>query len=299
MKKKWSAGKIAGVILGTLAALFLLWITFLISIFQLASFLENLDSGTEKEKYEQSREQEESFPDEKEKDTEKDNSNEDGEDAPFFFGEEEYYEFGNAVRKDLSYQVTFESFVRDDFTEAQGSAYVEFLYPVIEGEVTNREGINAAIKQEVLTVEEHVVDSVGYLTEGETYVFEGTAFVTFMSEDILSVAYVEYGYLNGEYLESYVVSYNVDMQTGMMLKNSNLLAIDDKFSIDFRERCEKQNGEIEALSYFSDQEITACLTDDNYLIAFYTPLGMEIGFNYYSGWVTVTYQDYERYQKQF
>lgn len=293
MKKKWSAGKIAGVILGSLAALFLLWIAFLVSVFQLASFLEKLDNEAS------GQEENSPYDKEREEDREKDKAEDEPEDdLPFFTGEEEYYEFGNALRDDLSYQVTFESFVKDDFT-GEGSATVEFLYPVIEGEVINLEGINRAVKQEVVTVEEHVADSIGYLTEGETYTFEGTAYVTFMSEEIFSVAYVEYGYLNEEFLESYVVSYNIDMQTGMILKNSNLLDIDDKFSIDFRERCEKQNGEIAALSYFSDQEITAYLTDDNYLIAFYTPLGMEIGFNYYEGWVTVTYQDYERYQKQF
>ena len=49
----------------------------------------------------------------------------------------------------------------------------------------------------------------------------------------------------------------------------------------------------------SDQEITYYLTDSDYLIIFYTPLGMEVGFNYYDGWVTVTYRDYEKYQKKF
>lgn len=82
-----------------------------------------------------------------------------------------------------------------------------------------------------------------------------------------------------------------------MLNNTDLLNINDSFSVDFRERCERQNGEIEELYYMSDQEITGYLTENDYLIIFYTPLGMEIGFNYYDGWVTVTYKDYKRYQK--
>ena len=39
------------------------------------------------------------------------------------------------------------------------------------------------------------------------------------------------------------------------------------------------------------------------MIAFYTPLGMEIGLNYEdvgsSGWFTVTYKDYDRYLSKF
>ena len=100
-------------------------------------------------------------------------------------------------------------------------------------------------------------------------------------------------------MESYVVSYNVDMEMGIVLNNTHLLAVDDGFSVDFRERCKLQNGEIEELEYMSDQEITYYLTDNDYLIVFYTPLGMEVGFNYYEGWVTVTYKDYEKYQEKF
>ena len=89
------------------------------------------------------------------------------------------------------------------------------------------------------------------------------------------------------------------METGMLMNNTHLLAVDDNFSVDFRKRCELQNGVIENLDYMSDQEITYYLTDSDYLIIFYTPLGMEVGFNYYDGWVTVTYRDYEKYQKKF
>ena len=41
------------------------------------------------------------------------------------------------------------------------------------------------------------------------------------------------------------------------------------------------------------------LNDDDSLIIFYTPLGMEVGFNYYYGWVTVTYKDYQKYKSLF
>ena len=144
-----------------------------------------------------------------------------------------------------------------------------------------------------------MVSSADLLSENDEYQYTGTCYVTYMSEDVLSVVYVEYGYLNDQFLESYVISINFDMQTGMALSNTNLVNMNDRFSIDFRERCEKQNGRISGLSDMSDQEITEYLSNKNSLIIFYTPLGMEIGFNYYDGWVTVTYQDYEKFAKQF
>ena len=79
----------------------------------------------------------------------------------------------------------------------------------------------------------------------------------------------------------------------MAMTNTQILKIDDEFTIDFRERCEKQNGEIYGLNYYSDQDITSLMNEESTLILFYTPLGLEVGFNYPDGWVTVTYPDYE------
>ena len=109
----------------------------------------------------------------------------------------------------------------------------------------------------------------------------------------------EYAYLDDEMYESYVVSVNFDMESGMQMTNSQILDIDDEFSIDFRERNERQNGQTDGLEYYSDQDITEMLNDDDYLIIFYTPLGMEVGINYYFGWVTVTYTDYEKFSNPF
>ncbi len=53
----------------------------------------------------------------------------------------------------------------------------------------------------------------------------------------------------------------------------------------------------------SDEELAEVLRDKDSVIAYYTPLGMEVGLNYSgggaSGWVTVTYKDYEKYLMKF
>lgn len=298
MKKKWNAGKITAVILGSTAAVIVLCVSFVISVFQLLAVVSNMEERYSADIYEAYQEQEEKSGEENDEgnlERESDYPKEASGNA------EEYYDFENSLRDDLKYNIEFKTSLCNDFDlgEDKGSAKVEFHYPVVMGNVKNLDGINQAIQEEIHIVEEHVSYSAQYLTKDEIYSFSGEGYVTYMSEDILSVVYVEYGYLNGSYLESYVVSYNIDMQTGMVMNNTHLLAIDDKFSIDFRERCEEQNGAVDSLYYLSDQEITAYLTDEDYLIIFYTPLGMEVGFNFYDGWVTVTYKDYEKYQKQF
>ena len=170
---------------------------------------------------------------------------------------------------------------------------------MITGEnVKNPDVINKAIQKELSVIEEHVNDVAEKLSENASYLFEAECYVTYMDEDIFSMAYMEYGYLDGDRQETYVVSVNIDMDNGMVMTNTQLLDIDDEFSIDFRKRSDKQNGENELLDRYSDQNITEMMNQESTLIIFYTPLGMEVGFNHYYGWVTVTYPDYQDFQKK-
>lgn len=306
MRNKWVSGKIVAAALGGTAGVLLLWVSLVVSVIHLGNFLsENENAASDRVTVTKEKEESRSGRESAREDTERRSKENEEEDKRSSSKkekeEEEYYEFENALQDNLSYQVDFEEYEKDDFetTKSQGEASVEFTYPVVSGEVTNLEGINDAIQKELQVVTDHVASVVEYLDEDEIYRFLGEPYVTYMSEELLSIAYVEYGYLDDDYLESYVVSVNVDMETGMVLDNTQLIRFDDSFSVDFRERCERQNGAIDSLDYMSDQEITSYLQDNDYLIALYTPLGMEIGFNFYDGWVTVTYKDYERYQKQF
>ena len=88
------------------------------------------------------------------------------------------------------------------------------------------------------------------------------------------------------------------MENGVVLDNEDMLSIDDDFSVDFRTRSDEQNGEIYYLTSMTDQQITEYFNSPD-VIVFYTPQGMEIGFNYEEGWVTVTYDEYEQYLKVF
>lgn len=314
MNKKWGPGKIAAVVLGSIGTGIFLLTVFYISVFQLTKELLVLktDGARSENNYRQEQDRDEGIAKDAEdaggkNDAEKEPEGRSGEEeespGPGLYkdenpGNSEYYEFHDEIRNDLPYRVEFETF--NGQMGGKENVTLKMTYPVVTGEnVENLSGINNSIQKEFEEVKEYTGSVAEWISEEETYYFETESYVTYMDENILSIAYVEYGYLNDEYYESYVISVNIDMESGLALTNSQMLEINDEFSIDFRNRCEVQNGEIEALSMYSDQDITEMLTSDASLIIFYTPMGMEVGFNYYFGWVTVTYQDYQKYQRLF
>ncbi|MBQ8597997.1 MAG: DUF4163 domain-containing protein [Lachnospiraceae bacterium] len=308
MNNKWSGGKIAALVVGSLAGVFLLVAAFCLDIYRFydtfgeAGQTELAEEDSAEEELTEADEDAYDWKDELKKDkkdsdkgeeSDKDEDEKKSEEDEYWEGIE-YYQFTDYIRDDLSYQVELENF------EVEGdNTYIDINYPVVSGdEVANLDGINRALQNELTAVENYVEQIEAQLMDDESYEFLVDGYVTYMSEEVLSVAYVEYGYLNGEFYESYIISVNIDMTTGMVMDNTQILEIDDEFSIDFRERCDEQNGSIDELSIFSDQEITEYLNDSEQAIILYTPLGMEVGMNYYGGWVTVTYHDYQEFLKQ-
>lgn len=307
MKKKWSTGKIVGLIFGIIGAILLLVVAFYISLILIFVKLYELDADSIRDfiedEYDYDWYDDDDYDDDDNYDYDDDNYDDydnelNDEEDDEYYGDMDYYEFHDEIRTDLSYQIS------NDYYESKAAdnenAMISAEYPVVEGlDAKMLTKVNDAIQKEIEMATEHVNSMSSLLEEDMTFEFLMESYVTYMDEDILSIAYKEYGYIDDEIYESYVVSLNIDMESGMEMTNSQILKIDDAFSVDFRERCERQNGEIDMLNYYSDQDITEMMNDNDYLIIFYTPLGMEVGFNYYYGWVTVTYSDYEDYQKSF
>lgn len=211
-------------------------------------------------------------------------------------GDSPYYEFHNEIRDDLSYSVELED---EDYEPRNDNVDMEFTYPVISGrDVPNLDKLNEAIRSEIDAYidfyEQEYAETVG---DDEYYQCRIVPYVTYMDEDKLSIVLDE-RINSAYYTEVYLYCINIDMEHGVVMDNGNILSIDDDFSIEFRERCEEQNGTISSIDMMSDQQITELFNSEN-IIVFYTPLGMEIGFNYDGGWATVTYEDYEQYLKVF
>ncbi len=307
MPKKQNTGLIVGIVIGII-------VLFLVAVFALASRAVNMLSEKEKqdirrEVYDFNDDSDFNYHDRNDDydfdyddDSYDDYFNYDDfydgdyyEDAEY---DDRYYNLHDEIRSDLSYQVEVEEF---EYESEYENVIVIASIPVISGEnVPNLDKINKAIRAEVddmTTLFEEEYES--HIKESEENYFMASllGYVTYMDEDKLSIAYQEEMY-NDRTGGVYLRSINIDMKNGVVLDNADILAVDDDFSVEFRQKSDEQNGEISYLTYMTDQQITDYFKSDD-IIVFYTPKGMEIGFNYEEGWVTVTYEEYEKYLKVF
>ncbi|MBD5547620.1 MAG: hypothetical protein HDQ97_09500 [Lachnospiraceae bacterium] len=307
MNRKWSSGEIVAIVLGCIGGAIVLLLVFAISLYHMLKnpwFSPDTQDRERKESAQVSWQEERDIEESDREETIQDESDSDRAENSDRFkegrhnkeqDEGEYYDFHNEIQSGLSYQIEIKT-AKNTYGDNRNIS-IETEYPVVTGRGSdNLEGINHAIYREVEALDTYVKSVTDWLSDDSKFSFETECYVTYMDEDILSIIYVEYGYLDDAFYESYVVPVNIDMDSKMALTNSQILEIDDAFSIEFRKRCEKQNGEIQFFSMFSDQDITYFLTNEDSLIIFYTPMGMEVGFNYYYGWVTVTYKDYQKYE---
>ena len=256
MKEKWGPGKIAAVVFGSIGAGMFLLTVFYLSVFHLTKEIlvmkmedarsknnyrqeQDLDEGVAKDTEDAESRRENDAGKEPENQPRAEEKNTGGQYKDENPGNSEYYEFHDEIRNDLPYQVKFETY--NEQMGGKENVTLHMTYPVVSGEnVENLSGINNSIQKEFEEVKEYTESVADWITEEETYYFETESYVTYMDENILSIAYVEYGYLDDEYYESYVISVNIDMESGLALTNSQMLEINDEFSIDFRNRSEER-----------------------------------------------------------
>ena len=215
------------------------------------------------------------------------------------YDSDEYYTLHNDIKDDLSYTVEIEDL---DYDADNDNVSISVSYPVISGNnVPNLDKINSDIEKKVTGFTDNYEDIISSYPMGEDDEFIATVegYVTYMTEDVLSIVFKEDGYYSAYYGLASLYCINIDMKDGVIMENTGIIDVDDEFSIDFRKRSDIQNGAYQELATMTDQQITEYLKSKDNLIIFYTPQGMEIGFNHPNGWVTVTYKDYEDFLKIF
>ncbi len=243
---------------------------------------------------------EDKFDDEKENNNKADNNSDDremiGGKSYGFTPEDDYYkELRTVLREDLSYSVAFET---ASYKDGNDNAEVFCEYPVLGGDIPNRDYLNDLIYTEyTYYVEFYEQNLQGKMDSDAFYNCVLQGYVTYMDEDKLSIVFGEdisssYYYLNT------LFCINIDVKNGTVLNNTEIIDATDKFSIDFRIRESEQN-QSDTLDWYTDQQLTEMLNDSVGLIVFYTPLGLEVGINHDYGWSTATYKDYEQYLKSF
>lgn len=204
--------------------------------------------------------------------------------------DDEYYvELADYIRDDLSYSVEFEEYTHSDY---DNSVYITVWYAQVSEELANSETINGYLMDNALYY--------AYMYEAEDisdFMLDVESFVTYMDEETLSVVVNEYIYADGE--ETYdLYCMNFDLKTGTLLNNTDIIEVSDELVEAFIDQSIYQNGYTYSVSDYSNEEITEFMSDEDSLILFYTPVGLEIGYNHSNGWVTATLKDYQNFLKK-
>lgn len=207
--------------------------------------------------------------------------------------EGEYYgELYSAMRDDLQYRINMETgyFAPREYENVE----VSIDYPQIAGDVDNLEYLNEILEYEYQYYLDYFADEYEPDMDPDSYyICRAECYITYMDEDVMSVVFREELALDWfSAISFYCLNFN--MKDGVLMNNTEMLNMDQSFAIDFRNREVMENGD-NWLTDYSDQEILQMLRDPDYLVIFYTPIGMVVGLNMQEVVIYVTYSDYEKY----
>lgn len=211
---------------------------------------------------------------------------------------DEYYrEITDSLRGDLAYGIEW---AESDLSRKQEDASFYALYPQLTGDIANREELNQAIEEAALAYQDYcqfAIEIAGFST-CHVQIF---GYVTYMSEDVISIVFDERVYLNETKMPG-LYAMNIDVKTGTVLENQEMINYTKALTQKFCSQNSVQNGDKMDLAEWPDELIGQLLSSETGVV-FYTPVGLEVGFNYNgvngrNGWVTVTVKDYERFLKK-
>ena len=212
--------------------------------------------------------------------------------------DDEYYEkITDAIRDDLPYGVEWQEC---DLSRKQEDASFYALYPKLTGEIRNRDYLNEIIEKQALLYKNYCqmyVEQAGF----DSCHIQCFGYVTNMDSEHLSVVFDQKFYLNNQSMPG-LSAINIDVETGTILKKEQQFNYSTRLAERFRKQCQKQNGLELSENEWSTEMLRKLLSSDGGIF-FYTPVGLEIGFNYNGvnnqfGWMTATIKDYEEYLKK-
>lgn len=216
----------------------------------------------------------------------------------------DYYEsICECIDESVDYKINREFY---DYESPDSNVVIRVAFYQLEGDIPNIDELNDEILAYSAYMAGNYFDNYPEGSDYEGIIELNTdSYVTFNDSKIMSIVLNEYWNIDGGTgFDLYGI--NVDLQNGVLFENNEILDIDEGFAGTFRKRNNIQNeydGKIEAVDEITDQEIADSLNDTTTSIIFYTPMGMEVGYNYtyndYYGWVTVTFKDYEQFLKSF
>lgn len=210
-----------------------------------------------------------------------------------------YEETVDCMDETVSYEMERKFY---NIKEPEHNVNIHTSYIQLSGDIPGMEEINRILEQDAVyfakNYEENKQDILEVL-EGNTGIDASIrSYVTYNTENMVSIVIREDISMGYAYTDVRLRGYNINTETGTILDNTSILKLDTKFAQEFRDRSNRQNG-ADSMDLFTDDQIEELLADETSLILFYTPYGIELGFNYrsggYKGWITITMQDYEKY----
>lgn len=215
-----------------------------------------------------------------------------------------YEELNNCIDENVSYQLIFKT---EEELDKDNDICMRGTYYQLEGDIPNLDEINETLKDQALAD----IDYFNYMKDdyeeafedyGAGYTVDAKTYVTYNDESVVSMVTSSRFDSNFEAgLNLYCV--NIDLQTGMVLINEDILDMDEAFVKDIIRSSNKQNGTISYLEETDMDELVDDFNNSGHMIIFYTPCGLEVGMNYYMsseyGWFTISLTDYEKYLKSY
>ena len=204
--------------------------------------------------------------------------------------DDEYYvELADSIRFDLDYEIDFEEY---DVVDEENDVTIRIQYAQVTGDIPAVDEINYNLKEDAMYLAYYLndMDMAGLWIAVSSY-------VTYMDEEKLSVVVDErYIYEDEQYYNLYCM--NFDLTTGTLLDNTEIIEANEELAQAFRKQSEYQNGESSAVTQYTDKEIAEFMSNEETLILYYTPVGLEIGYNHPYGWISATLKEYDEYLKR-
>lgn len=196
---------------------------------------------------------------------------------------DEYYEeITDATSQELDYKVIWESVsMRPDDTD--DTCTYDGVYPVLREEDGGEEEKFASMNRTIRDLVCKYKDNYREYESGIT----SSGYVTYMDEEKISVV-VRHSFYEKKSTIPRVEAVTLRVDTGAVISHEEMAQVNEELIWQFRSRNSYQNGTVEFVDELSDEKLMEYLNDQENSVMFYTPVGLEIGFNYDGGWVTVT-----------
>lgn len=215
-----------------------------------------------------------------------------------------YEEFKNCIHKNVDYKIKFKT---EEQLDKDKNVCMRATYYQLEGDIPNLKEINKSLRDAACYYLDYYNEETDFFDDmfddyGEVYIVSATSYLTYHDDSLLSVA------INNQYHSVFasgieVDCINIDLESGMILDNTEIIDPTKKFVKTVIDHSTIQNGSSDFLDNTDTQELQEMFEDEDSLIIFYTPCGLEVGLNYIYGssygWITTTLTDYEEYLKSY